>query len=294
MPSATTRIHIPSTLEPQLCTASPKAPSGDEWLHELKYDGWRLLARKQERTVRLYSRGGAEWSDRLPRIANAVRSIRATDAWLDGEIVCVDHSGFPDFNALHHALRSKDECRLVYQVFDLPWLNGESLQRLCITERKARLRDILIAGSRFVRFADHVIGNGPAVFAQADSLDLEGIVSKRIASIYRPGERTRDWLKVKSWRTRTLTIGGVQFNADGRLEAMLVGTPANGALRYEGRVELALGKLGKLRERMAILGAHECPFHGEWGENDRRVWLRPELTVEIRALPQRAGTRLRH
>jgi bifunctional non-homologous end joining protein LigD len=168
------------------------------------------------------------------------------------------------------------------------------LQRLYVTESKARLHNILIAGSRFVRFTDHVIGNGPAVFAQADALDHEGIVTKRIASAYHPRGRTRDWLKVKSWRTRALTIGGVQFDHDGRLEAVLVGTAANGALRYEGRIELALGNLGKLRERLAIIAAHDCPFHGEWRESDRRVWLRPELSVEIRALPQRAGTLLRH
>jgi bifunctional non-homologous end joining protein LigD len=280
-------------LEPQLCTAAPSAPSGDEWIHEIKYDGWRLLARKQGSVVRLYSRGNVEWSERLPKLADAVRSLDVADAWLDGEIVCIDDRGCPDFHALHHAIRARNEHRLVYQVFDAPWLNGEPLWTQSLLDRKAKLRDTIVDCSR-IRFTNYVVGNGPDVYRQADKLELEGIVSKRIDSRYRAGERTRDWLKVKVWRLRSLVIGGVQFDHDGRLEAVLVGTPVAGALRYEGRVELALGKLGKLRERMATLGAHDCPFAGEWPASERRLWLRPELRIEVRALPQPSGSMLRH
>jgi ATP-dependent DNA ligase len=111
---------------------------------------------------------------------------------------------------------------------------------------------------------------------------------------YHAAERTRDWLKVKSWRACSVVIGGVHFASDGRLKAVLVGTRDNGALKYEGRVELALGKLGKLRERMATLATRECPFAGAWRDDERRIWLRPEIAIEVRALPQRSGTLLRH
>jgi bifunctional non-homologous end joining protein LigD len=265
-----------------------------EWLNEVKYDGWRLLARKQGRHVRLYSRGGIEWSERLPKLADAVRSLGARDAWIDGELVYLDDDGFLDFIALQHSMPARVERRLVYHVFDVPWLNGESLPRATVLNRKARLRDLVSGAAPCLRYVDHIVGNSPAVFDQASALDLEGIVSKRATSRYHAGERTRDWLKVKCWRTRSVVIGGVQFDVDGRLEAVLLGTPQNGALRYEGRVELALGKLGKIRKRIAMLGARDCPFLGEWSEHDRRIWLRPEISVEVRALPQRAGTLLRH
>jgi bifunctional non-homologous end joining protein LigD len=292
MPVATSRLAPPTTLDPQLCTSASTAPAGAEWLHEVKYDGWRLLARKHGRDVRLYTRGGVEWSERLPNLAAAVRSLNVYDVWMDGEIVYLDDQGFPDFVALQHAMRARAERRLVYQVFDMPWLNGESLARATVLERKARLRELVTDATPCIRFVEHIVGNGPAVFEQASALDLEGIVSKRIASRYHAGERTRDWLKVKSWRTRSVVIGGVQFDVDGRLEAVLIGTPDNGGLKYEGRVEL--GMLGKLRDRMASLGSQDCPFLGEWNASERRIWLRPEIRVEVRALPQRAGAVLRH
>jgi bifunctional non-homologous end joining protein LigD len=163
------------------------------------------------------------------------------DVWIDGEIIYLDDHGFPDFGALQHAMRTREERRRVYQVFDLPWLDGESLCRLSVLERKARLRELVTNLARCIQFTSHIVGTGPEVFGQANALDLEGIVSKRIASHYHAGERTRDWLKAKCWRTRAVTIGGVQFDHDGRLEAILAGSPQHGALRYEGRVELALG-----------------------------------------------------
>src|SRR5262245_61986220 len=139
MPIATPRQRTPSILERQLCTSAHKPPSGDEWLHEVKYDGWRLMARKCGDDVRLYSRGGVEWSERLPKLTDAVRSLGAGDAWLDGEIVYLDDAGFPDFHALQDAMRTRTEQRLVYHVFDLPWLNGKSLCALSVLDRKARL-----------------------------------------------------------------------------------------------------------------------------------------------------------
>src|SRR5262245_59493364 len=109
MTVATPRHSIPTALQPQLCTSASEPPSGDEWLHEVKYDGWRLMVRKSGDDVWLYSRGGVEWSERLPKLAAAVRSLNARDVWLDGEIVYLDDAGFPDFHALQHAMRTRAE-----------------------------------------------------------------------------------------------------------------------------------------------------------------------------------------
>jgi bifunctional non-homologous end joining protein LigD len=181
MSAVTLSGRLPALLEPQLCTAAPRAPSGDDWLHEIKYDGWRLLARKQGTRVRLYSRGGVEWSERLPKLAAVIRSLSVDGVWIDGEIVCLDDMGFPDFVALQHAMRARDERRLVYYMFDLPWLDGESLCRESVLDRKAKLGEVVADSDPRIRFTDHIVGGGPGVFAQANALDLEGIVSKRIS-----------------------------------------------------------------------------------------------------------------
>jgi bifunctional non-homologous end joining protein LigD len=132
------------------------------------------------------------------------------------------------------------------------------------------------------------------VFARADALDLEGIVSKPIDSGYSPGVRSRDWQKVKCWRTLTVVIGGVAFDKDGHLKGLLVGTPIDGGLQFEGLVEFGLTRLGDLRQLCLEFATMEPQFVGEWKPSTRRFWLRPEVTIEIRALPRRPGRRLRH
>src|SRR3982750_248620 len=123
-------LSLPRTLDPQLCTLAAEPPSGDGWIHELKYDGWRLVARKDGDDVRLWTRGGVEWSRRLPAISAAIRDLPVRNAWLDGEVVHLDANGFPDFEALQRDMRSGRREWLYYHVWDLPWLNGKDLSRL--------------------------------------------------------------------------------------------------------------------------------------------------------------------
>jgi bifunctional non-homologous end joining protein LigD len=285
---------LPALLAPQLCTVVEQPPSGADWLHEIKYDGWRLLARKHAEDVHLYTRGGVEWSQRLPRLVQAIRGLGVASAWFDGEIVRLDDAGFPDFEQLQRDMRARAEGHLFYHVFDLPWLNGESLARRRLLDRKALLMEAIRDAEPQIRFTDHIVGNGPDVLARADALDLEGIVSKRISSAYYPGVRSREWQKAKCWRTQTVVIGGVQFDTEGHIEGLLAGTPADGGLRYEGLVEFGLGRVGDLRQLILDLATTESPFIGEWKSSQRRFWLRPTVAIEIRALPRRPGRLLRH
>jgi bifunctional non-homologous end joining protein LigD len=285
---------LPTLLEPQLCTLVEQPPSGADWLHEIKYDGWRLLARKQGDEVRLYTRGGVEWSQRLPLLVESVRSLNITSAWLDGEIVHLDDAGFPDFEQLQRGMLARAERRLVFHVFDLPWLNGDDLTRRRLIDRKALLDETIRGADSRMRFTDHIVGNGSDVFARADALDLEGIVSKRITGAYYPGVRSRDWQKAKCWRTLSVVIGGVLFDADGHIEGLLAGTQTDGGLHYEGLVEFGLSRIGDLRQLILDLATTESPFIGEWKPSPRRFWLRPEVSIEIRALPRRPGRLLRH
>jgi bifunctional non-homologous end joining protein LigD len=286
--------NIPALLEPQLCTLVEQPPSGADWLHEIKYDGWRLLARKQGDDVRLYTRGGVEWSERLPHLVAAIRGLSVSSAWLDGEIVHLDDSGLPDFEQLQRDMRARAEQRLVYHVFDLPWLIGEDLTRRRLLDRKAMLAETIKAAGSQIRFTDHIVGGGADVLSRADALDLEGIVSKRIDSAYYPGVRSRDWQKAKCWRTLTVTVGGVLFDAEGHIEGLLAGTPTDDGLRFDGLVEFGLGRVGDLRKLILDLATTDPPFIGEWKASARRFWLRPEVQIEIRALPRRPGRMLRH
>ena len=282
---------LPRSLAPQLCTLVSDVADGDDWLHEIKYDGWRLLARKDGDSVRLFTRGGVEWSARLPKITAAIRQLPVRNAWFDGELVFLDEYGYPHFERVLSCVRASNEADLFYHVWDLPWRNSRALVDRPLLERKHALAKVLSDTPRRVRFTSHVVGQGAAFFRAADDHNLEGIVSKRVASHYHAGQRTRDWLKVKCWRTYELLVGGVERDEDGRLAALLVGSPDGDRLRYEGRVEFGLSRV-----RVAWLrggGAKESPFRD--GPTARgRVWLDPKIAITVRALPRSAGNRLRH
>lgn len=282
---------LPTSLSPQLCTLVPDVPDGAEWLHEIKYDGWRLLARKDGSDVRLYTRGGVEWSARLPKLADAVRQLPVRSAWLDGEIVHLDAKGYPQFERVMPCVRTSNEAAIFYHVWDLPWLDGRSLTDQPLLERKAVLSEICEQSSGRIRFTSHVVGQGPAFFRAVDTHDLEGIVAKRAASRYHAGQRTRDWLKVKCWRTYNLLVGGVERDGEGRLSALLVGSPEGGRLRYEGRVEFGLHRVRQVWD--AKPPAVACPFR-EKLRDDRRTWLEPRFAIEVRALPRSGSGGLRH
>ena len=282
---------LPPLLAPQLCTLSPATRDGDGWLHEIKYDGWRLLARKDGNHVRLFTRGGHEWHARLPKLVRAIAALPVRRAWLDGELVYLDANGYPSFERLAGRVRTGDESRLFYQVWDMPWRNTRDLRRVPLLERKAQLAEVLAnAGSR-VRYTAHAIGGGNAFFDRVNALDLEGIVSKRVDSRYATGERSRDWLKVKCWRTHHVVVGGIDRDEDAHVIALLVGSPDGAGLRYEGRVEFGLHRVRDAWRRARPV--RRSPF-GDELRAGRRTWVAPRVVLEIRALPRPAGELLRH
>jgi bifunctional non-homologous end joining protein LigD len=282
---------LPHSLAPQLCTLVADVADGDDWLHEIKYDGWRLLARKDGDNARLFTRGGVEWSARLPKLTAAIRQLRVRNAWLDGELVYLDERGYPRFERVLSCVRSSNDGALYFQVWDLMWRNGRSLTDRPQLERKQALSDVLVDVSQRVRFTSHVVGDGAEFFRAADSLNVEGIVSKRVDSRYHAGRRTRDWLKVKCWRQYRLMVGGLERDDNGHLSALLVGSPDGDRLRYEGRVEFGLHRVRGMW--LDGKGASESPFRD--GPSARgRVWLDPNVAITVRALPRATGERLRH
>jgi len=197
-------------IPPQLLTAAREAPDGDRWLHEVKFDGFRVAAEVEGSRVRLYTRGGHDWTARMRPVEAAVAALGVDDAYLDGEVVAVAADGMPDFDALQRAMRGgRHAPRLVYHAFDLLRHAGRSLLQVELAERKRRLAALIGAGSEALRTVEHVAGGGPALHARAHALGIEGIVSKRARSHYHPGERTRHWLKVKCYHLYRVTVARV-------------------------------------------------------------------------------------
>ncbi|HEX6370754.1 MAG TPA: hypothetical protein VF006_17690 [Longimicrobium sp.] len=200
----------PARITPQLLSSARAAPEGDAWLHEIKYDGYRLLCRLEHGRARLFSRPGRDWTAELPALVEAVEGLGIGSAWLDGEMVALRADGRPDFHALRRAIAGKRGApRLVYQVFDLLYLQGRELLGTDVLARKRMLEEAVRGRSPCVCYTDHLVGSGPAFHRAAHEAGLEGIVSKRIGSRYRPGTRSRDWLKVKCMHRYVFTVAGI-------------------------------------------------------------------------------------
>jgi bifunctional non-homologous end joining protein LigD len=181
-------------IAPCLPTTTHTLPSGGLWLHEIKHDGFRIIARKDGERVRLYSRPGNDFTRRFPLIVKALKDMRSRSCIIDGEAVVCDDNGVASFDRIRHRRHAGDA--FLY-AFDLIELNGDDMRRDPLEVRKATLRSMLAKAGLGLRFNEHLEGDGPTVFAHACKMGLEGIVSKRKDSMYRSG-RSPDWLKFKN------------------------------------------------------------------------------------------------
>ena len=252
----------PESLEAELATLVDHPPAGDQWLHEIKFDGYRMLSRIDKAACRVVSRNGKDWTAAFPAIVDALRRLPVRSAWIDGEIVVMDAKGRTSFQTLQNALSDAASAKLVYCVFDLPYVNGYDLRDATLTARKALLARIVGEGSP-IRYSDHVAGNGNTFFAQACKLGLEGIVSKRADSTYR-ATRGRDWQKVKCGLRQEFVIGGYTDPQGARsgFGALLLGVHDDGDLRYCGKVGTGFNDamLASLTKRLTQLAADKPPF----------------------------------
>src|SRR5260221_7643 len=202
--------------------AVERPPAGDDWLNEIKPDGYRIVAGIDEGEVRLISRNGKDWTKEFPQVGRAVGRLPAGTALLDGEVAAVLPNGATSFQALQR--RAEGGTPIVYFAFDLLHLDGWDLREVRLDERKEVLRRLLESAPPALRFSDHVRGHGSEFFAQARDLGLEGVVSKRAGAPYREG-RGGDWRKTKCRLSQEMGIGGFRQTPDGRgpIGALLVG-----------------------------------------------------------------------
>ncbi len=287
-----------SSPHPQLATLVKGVPSGDDWLHEIKYDGYRLLCSIQDGRVRLFSRRGLDWTDKLSRLRSSAGELPAREAVLDGEIVILRPDGTSDFQALQKTMGGGNPSGLVYYLFDTLFGDGYDLRMAPLVERKELLHSLLEGSSDRLRFSDHLRGNGAAVLQRACALGAEGIVSKLASSIYEP-RRTRTWLKIKcSHRQEFVVIG--YTDPEGSRTAfgalVLAVHDDEGRLVFSGQVGTGFSE-ETLHELMQILKEkeqEESPLAETPRELRAAHWVRPELVVEVEFTEWTSEGRLRH
>jgi bifunctional non-homologous end joining protein LigD len=282
---------MPPNVEPMLATLASKPFSDPDWLYEIKWDGFRIQAVVADRQVRLWTRNLKDGATYFPRLLAPPTWIEARQAIVDGEVVALDEDGRPDFGLLQERLGDASAPNLVYQAFDLLYLDGRSLLNVRLEDRKRLLQSVLRPHPR-VRFAAHVIAEGQAFYDAASSQALEGIIAKLRRSRYEPGRRSSAWLKVKVRPEQELVVGGwTPGEGNARdLGAVAVGVYEEGRLRFAGKVGSGFdGRTRKLiRERLAPLEVQDPAFdpapprdyRGRWGGELREVrWVRPELVI---------------
>ena len=281
------RAKSPPRVSPQLATAAAYAPAGDDWLHEIKLDGYRMLARLRNGDVQLRSRKDLDWSRKFPELIKALSRLALGEALFDGEVVHITESGVTSFSALQNDLSEGTTGRLVYMVFDLLFLDGWDLTGARLEDRKAALHSVLQANAApTIRYSDHQTGRGAEFFAAACRVGLEGIVSKRRDSVYRAG-RGASWIKLKCGEREELVVVGFTDPAGERsgFGALLAGyhTP-QGELVYAGRVGTGYGTklLATLRQRLGAIEQRQPTVALPNGLSSRGVhWVRPELVAEV-------------
>ncbi|MBW9081113.1 DNA ligase D [Rhizobium pusense] len=277
------KAAMPDFIAPQLCETLERPPSAKGWIHEIKFDGYRIQARIENGEVTLKTRKGLDWTAKYPAIATSASTL--PDAIIDGEICALDENGAPDFAALQAALSEGKTDALVYFAFDLLFEGDEDLRQLPLTERKERLQKLLHGAGEDprLRFVEHFETGGDAVLKSACKLSLEGIVSKQADAPYQSG-RTETWAKSKCRAGHEVVIGAYA-KTNGKFRSLLVGVFRDDHFVYVGRVGTGYGAktvdtiLPKLRE----IETDESPFTGIGApkKDSNIVWVKPELVAEI-------------
>jgi bifunctional non-homologous end joining protein LigD len=292
------KAALPKFVPPQLATLVTDPPGGDGWLHEMKFDGYRILCRVEQRGAGLISRNGKDWTGQFPAVAEAAPALGAREALLDGEVAVLLADGTTSFQALQNRMSGGDGGQLVYYVFDLLHLDGYDLTHCPLERRKEALRSLMEGAEAPLRYSDHVVGGGEKFFGEACRLGLEGIISKRRDGTYET-TRTRSWLKVKCLKEQEFVIGGFTDPSGTRegLGALLVGVyDDEGRLKYAGKVGTGYtdAVLRDLRRRLRPLEQKTSPFAGRVPEASKAHWVKPELVAEVKFSEWTGDGRLRH
>ncbi len=298
---STLKSLIESYPEVELATLVDAPPAGDEWLHEIKFDGYRLLGFLANGHVRLITRNGNDWTQKFPSIAASIAKLKAKTAVLDMEAVVLDHAGKSSFQAIQQALGEGGERLSIHAyVFDLLHLDGKDLRANALVARKRTLEELLKKSKqdKFLHYSDHVIGKGDAMLAKSCALGLEGVVSKLADAPYTAG-RQRSWLKSKCIKRQEFVIVGYTAAKAGprAIGALHLGYNQGGTLKYAGKVGTGFGMADakSLYERLAPLKTDKPPVQGLPRSILRLAqWVKPSLLCEVAFTEWTDDGRIRH
>ena len=283
------KTSYPGFVEPALATAIDRVPSGERWLHEIKFDGYRAQVHIVHSEVKIFTRRGHDWTKRFRKVAEDARHINARTAIIDGEVVAPSADGTTDFSVLQNELKGRSK-KIVLVAFDLLYLDGRDLRKLPLFERKAQLKK-LVANTE-VQFSDSFEIEGSEMFKHACEIGLEGVVSKVKDGPYVTG-RSRDWVKVTCAQRETLTIAGFALDG-GKWDGLYLGRRKGKDLIYAGKVDHGFDDASalNLRQRLTPLIRKTQPYAKRIAH--RGIWVEPELLAEIEYRAKSAEGKVRH
>jgi bifunctional non-homologous end joining protein LigD len=286
--------QVPEFIEPMLAKLVEIPPADGKWRYEVKFDGFRVLARKDASEVTLTSRNGLPLTQRFASLAAAISELAVKEAVIDGEVVAIDAHGRSSFQELH----TQNEADLIYYAFDLPWIRGRDLRGEPLETRRQELRKLLRASPSTVRFSAELKGGHALLMEKAAAMGLEGLIAKRAESLYESGQRTGAWIKLKCAQQQEFVIGGYTAPRGSRqhLGALLVGYYANGRLRFAGKVGTGFSDQVRadLHQLLIPLEVATPPFV-EPERSLRAVhWVRPTRVCQLKFTEWTRDGRLRH
>ncbi len=297
------KASIPGAFSPQLCVLSSGVPQGEGWIHEIKFDGYRVIIRKSGDDVQVFTRTGKDWSAKFKPVVAAAKAVPAQTAILDGELVILNEAGHSSFGLLQRAIRSQKFGQLAVYLFDVPYLEGYDLSGVKLLDRKAALRALLegMTGEAGVlRYSDHVAGSGAGIQEQMCELKLEGAISKRADSLYEQ-RRSPNWVKTKCGMRQEFVIVGFTPPEGSRKNfgALLLGAhDEQGRLVYTGKVGTGFdaARLRDIAAKMAKLLRRSLPLDEAppREEVSGAVWVNPKLVAEVQFTEWTTDGRLRH
>ncbi|WP_339481045.1 DNA ligase D [Pseudomonas sivasensis] len=277
---------LPEQFTPQLATLVDRAPDGD-WQYEIKFDGYRMLARIRDGEVRLFTRNGHDWTERLPRQVKALHALKLKDSWLDGEVVSLNPEGLPDFQSLQNAFDSGRSLDLVYYLFDAPFLDGADQRQAPVEERRAMLKAALSGSkSKLLRFSEAFTAHHQDILQSACNLALEGVIGKRMGSPY-TSARSTDWIKLKCRLRQEFVIVGHTRPQGSRsgFGALLLAVNDDSGLRYAGRVGTGFDQasLEAIYTQLKARARKTSPLHKPLTSAQARgvQWVEPTLVGEV-------------
>ncbi|EKG38055.1 ATP-dependent DNA ligase [Pseudomonas syringae pv. avellanae str. ISPaVe013] len=280
------KAAFPDTLSPQLATLVEAPPTGD-WLYEIKFDGYRMLTRIQGDDVRLFTRNGHDWTERLPELVKALKGMKLRDSWFDGEVVVLDEQGLPDFQGLQNAFDAGNSKDILYYLFDMPFLSAEDLREVPLEQRRDALKQVLDAQkNRLLRYSDAFQAGHQDIVASAAAMGLEGVIGKRAGSAY-VSKRNADWIKLKCRLRQEFVVVGYTAPQGSRsaFGALLLAVNAGeDGLVYAGRVGTGFTEvtLEQLYKQLKKLQRKDSPLARKLSASQARgvQWVAPQLVCE--------------